>query len=109
MKLDGYFGYCFALALVCKPGMIKIRADKRQFQFVNHLNMAANYTFGPFCIQYQVKFILFVIMKREVKFFFNPRKNVKQSLGVSGVISRITLLVINILVGIKVVKIVIRI
>ena len=73
---------------------LKIRADKGQFEFINNFNMTANHAFGSLSIQYEVKLILIMIVKRKIEFFFTLVKIVKQSLGVSGVISRITLLVI---------------
>src|ERR1700748_3304846 len=77
MKLDGDLFNLLALALMCKPGMVQVRANQRQFQVFNHLNMPANYAFRPLCIQDQVQFIFVMIMKGKIKLVLNPRKNSK--------------------------------
>jgi hypothetical protein len=90
------------LALMRKPGMVQIGADQRQFQVLNNFNIAAYNPLGALGVDDEVQLILVMVMKRKIELGLHPRKMVKQSLGVSGVISRITLLISTYLIGLQV-------
>ena len=51
MPLDGNLPYLFAFAMMRKPGVVKIGANKHQFKVVDNFNMVANDPFlAPFAL-----------------------------------------------------------
>lgn len=75
-------------AAIRKPGMGRIAAHQHQFHIPDRPHMVADYARSSRGIDYQIEFHLLVRVEGEVEAALLPRKIMKQSLSVSGVLSR---------------------
>lgn len=87
-ELERYFMDFLRFAAIRKPGMGRIAAHQHQFHIPDRPHMVADYARSSRGIDYQIEFHLLVRVEGEVEAALLPRKIMKQSLSVSGVLSR---------------------
>src|ERR1700754_2137320 len=77
MPLDRYLPDLLTFTLMCKPRVIQIWTYQHQFQIIDIVYMITHDPPGPICIDDQIQFQLFMIVKRETELLFDTGKNSK--------------------------------
>ena len=88
VKLNGDLKYLLVFTLMRKPAMLQVWTNQYQFQITDLFYMIADNALGAVSILNKIQFKFFVIVQREIKFVLYLERIEKQSLWVSGVISR---------------------